>query len=147
MTENICSFCGKNLGEEGLGYCDNCYLDLIAVISELGNLAYHIENSQRTMSDEEILDELKILLKSLEEEILTLEKRKFNVSEEKGIIINVICPNCGSTLEWNSNNEPLRECSECGYALSIENEYKKNVIILEKELFKVTDSILNEESA
>jgi len=72
---NICPFCGKDLDEEGLGYCDNCYLDLIAVISELSSLSYHIENSVKDRSDKEILEELKQLNKNLSDEIFHLSQK------------------------------------------------------------------------
>jgi DNA-directed RNA polymerase subunit M/transcription elongation factor TFIIS len=63
------------------------------------------------------------------------------------IMFDVICPNCGSVLQWDSNDEPLSECSECGYVLSIEDDFearqwKKNVVIMEAEVLNVVDSIL-----
>jgi len=33
---------------------------------------------------------------------------------------NVVCPQCGSVLEWNTDDEPLERCEKCGYELSEE---------------------------
>jgi DNA-directed RNA polymerase subunit M/transcription elongation factor TFIIS len=36
------------------------------------------------------------------------------------MMTNVVCPQCGSVLEWNTDDEPLERCEKCGYELSEE---------------------------
>lgn len=56
------------------------------------------------------------------------------------MVVNVVCPNCGQTTEWDENDEPLERCEDCGYELSIETfegrAWKLNVYLEECEVLK-----------
>jgi len=65
------------------------------------------------------------------------------------MILSVLCPNCGAVPEWDSDDEPLKSCNECGYELSIEDEYgeliwKRNVRVFEDEILQVCNVMVNE---
>ena len=73
--QNICSYCDKDLEEAGLGYCDDCYSEISAVIAELASIKYQIDNCVKVGSDQDTLYDIKEQAKVLIEHIEELEAK------------------------------------------------------------------------
>ena len=72
---NVCSFCKKDLEEEGLGYCDDCYIEITEEIAQLAQMKYTIDNCVRGDTDEQILDDLRTFAQNIIDYVNDLEKK------------------------------------------------------------------------